>query len=82
MQDPSAPPEKISEALLNGTRPSEMNERIAEAAISYYQEKQKQSALFQITASEQDEIIQDIKSNIQKGDKILLVPHSQGEPFC
>lgn len=81
MQDPNTQDEKIAEALL-GSIPPDMNMQVAEAAKKYYLEKQERAALAQLTIDEQSDIIQAIKSNIQAGDKILLVPHSQGNLFA
>ncbi|MBM5571605.1 MULTISPECIES: hypothetical protein [Deefgea] len=81
MQDPNTQDEKIAEALL-GSIPPDMNMQVAEAAKKYYLEKQELAALAQLTIDEQSEIIQDIKSNIQAGVKVLLVPHSQGNLFA
>lgn len=81
MQDPNTQDEKIAEALL-GSIPPDMNMQVAEAAKKYYQEKQERAALAQLTIGEQSDIIRAIKENIQAGDKILLVPHSQGNLFA
>jgi hypothetical protein len=81
MQDPNTQDEKIAEALL-GSIPPDMNAQVAEAAKRYYLQKQEQATLMQLTLDEQSEIIKDIKSKVDAGDKILLVPHSQGNLFA
>ncbi|WP_211214743.1 hypothetical protein, partial [Chitiniphilus shinanonensis] len=81
-QDPDTAPEKIAEALLYGNAPEGMDQRIAEGAIRYYQAKAEQAALAQLTLDEESEILRDIRSASAKAEKVLLVPHSQGNLFA
>ncbi|WP_353325730.1 hypothetical protein [Chitiniphilus shinanonensis] len=81
-QNPDTAPEKIAEALLYGNAPEGMDQRIAEGAIRYYQAKAEQAALAQLTLDEESEILRDIRSASAKAEKVLLVPHSQGNLFA
>ncbi|TJZ70049.1 hypothetical protein, partial [Chitiniphilus eburneus] len=81
-QNPDTAPEKIAEALLYGNAPEGMDARVAEAAIRYYQAKAEQAALAQLTLDEESEILRDIRRATAEADKVLLVPHSQGNLFA
>ncbi|WP_375592241.1 hypothetical protein [Chitiniphilus eburneus] len=81
-QNPDTAPEKIAEALLYGNAPEGMDARVAEAAIRYYQAKAEQAALAQLTLDEEGEILRDIRRATAEADKVLLVPHSQGNLFA
>ncbi|TJZ66379.1 hypothetical protein [Chitiniphilus eburneus] len=81
-QNPDTAPEQIAEALLYGNAPEGMDARVAEAAIRYYQAKAEQAALAQLTLDEEGEILRDIRRATAEADKVLLVPHSQGNLFA
>ncbi|UXY15499.1 hypothetical protein N8I74_00340 [Chitiniphilus purpureus] len=81
-QNPDEAPEKIAQALLYGEAPAGLEPRLAEAAQRYYRAQYERAMLAQLTLDEESEILRDIRQATSNDDKVLLVPHSQGNLFA